>query len=558
MSLRTLLTLAFCILPLLGSAAGRFAYRLGSATGRSELPFDPDYNILVSVDLNRLIRYEGMEEGRKIATETRQEINRTWHNLNQHLRHAEAEGRTLCLVGQEVSFPREIWESLLERAPDRENPGRVDLDSPVFWSLYRSKYRELLSRLPERVGAVMITSGEPFEGERFRGQTVLDRTYDDRYFRVMSRLISETRSLVVDEGKRTLVWRLWDRGNEGLHANPAVYDRLFAGVTNRTGLVLSLKYTRSDFWIYNEPNPSIARRGIPQIIEFQPILKYGGRGAFPNYPGVEYATAIRRALAQGIQGIYCHGITPGGPAVKSGIWRDLNLYALIELARNPRWTPENIALAWAIRFFGKEASSGLLPILMKSRECVKRIFYVEAYARRHPGWMVNQGLFCGDLIRGDGGQGRNGPIGRLYEGARSDLMGALQEKRDAVALAYQLREDFERLREPIVKAKGVRRYEEALTGFIYLQQLANVACHYVRGIFLFYRWQEDPGGVACAQAAYHELKAWEAAWKAYRNEIPLLPGAPSLFRSDGKGGMEETCIRALDQVKEAFPDLSKR
>ena len=80
-------------------------------------------------------------------------------------------------------------------------------------------------------------------------------------------------------------------------------------------------------------------------------------------------------------------------------------------------------------------------------------------------------------------------------------------------------------------------------------------CRYVRGMFLFYRSQETKSA-ADAQLALAELTAWQRAWADYRAEIPKLPAAATLYRSQcdqdettAPGAMADTCEKALAVLK---------
>ena len=87
---------------------------------------------------------------------------------------------------------------------------------------------------------------------------------------------------------------------------------------------------------------------------------------------------------------------------------------------------------------------------------------------------------------------------------------------------------------------------------MYIESLARVMSHYIRGIFLCYRWQAK-GGAETARAARTGPLPWRAEWRRFQNEISELSGAATLCRSrytgaDEKGAMEDTCERALEAL----------
>ncbi|MBP5320243.1 MAG: hypothetical protein J6334_04585 [Kiritimatiellae bacterium] len=538
-----------------------FAIRMGSGEKRISGYRENGFTTVCSVDLNHLPLFDQSARFSLKDQTARQTALRTRRSLTVMAECVRELGLDLCLTADEIQFPAAIWEYLLSIIPDPDHPGRINLDDERFWLFYRTKYREVLKLAPPEVRYVMVCAGGEGVSKHplYRGHPLRVAAYDEAYFRRMARLINETRKLVVDEGNRTLIWRTWDLGSDGFHANPEVYDKVFAGVTNRNGLVVSMKYVQTDFWMYTDPNPCIGRGGLRQMVEFQSGREFEGRGAFPNYLGLEYGPAIRSALAKGVEGIWVWGGQtggPAGPAVKSELWRQLNSVTTMDLAAHPQKTPEAAATAWCEKVFGKQAASAVSAILMKSHDCVTKVFYIEAYGLLHKGWMPNRNLVRDDLIRGDRQMGDEGGIHLIYNDIKEELGDALIEKREAVEIAFSLRESFERQRDAIIREKGQKVYEEALTGFICLEKIAKVMCHYIRGIFLYYTWLEVNEDEA-AVAAFHELTLWKHAWEEYQTVAPTLPAAPGLFRSlctpdetSSAGAMADTCGRAMEELQE--------
>ena len=82
----------------------------------------------------------------------------------------------------------------------------------------------------------------------------------------------------------------------------------------------------------------------------------------------------------------------------------------------------------------------------------------------------------------------------------------------------------------------------------------SVMSHYIRGMFLFFRSQETHDAQVAAQAKT-ELEQWRVAWNRYNTDIPKLPGAATLYRSqygeqtnDSEGAMADTCEQALKKL----------
>ena len=543
----------------LGTAQAQFTLFFGS--GEKDFARYSEYGIGVVVhgDLNLLATYDAVAPGLLPAgSDVRKDVEHARRSMQGTCAKAAEQKLSICFSTDEAKFPVPVWEHLLKTAPERGSKNRIDLASEEFWKFYRAKYREVLKAFPD-VKYVMVRTGENYASHKktFAGQTIRGMKIDDAYFANMQRLINETRKLVVDEAGRTLIWRTWDLGNEGFHANTTVYDRIFTGVKERKGLLVAVKHTQTDYWQYNDFNPCIGRGGLDQLIEFQCAREYEGKGAYPNFPGERFAADLMRARALGAKGIWSwnFGGGWGGPFLKNDLWVRLNIHALMRLAQQPGLTADAVALEWAEKHFGKEAATAVVRAVRPSHECVRKALYVAPYGRLHPGWLPSRNLTRDDIIRGEKGSHSEGAINLIYAEIKTSLAEALAEKLEAVRLAQQMRKDFESAEAAIVAARGQKTFDEALTGFIYLEKLSAVLCHYVRGMFLFYCWQETKT-MANAKAALEELTAWQQAWADYRAEIPKLPGAATPYRSlnwqeenTAGGAMADICEKALAALK---------
>lgn len=523
------------------------AILLGSGEKSVDRYKEYGYNAVVIGDATQLATYDTVLPNVIAAgSDLRDRIERQRARFQGEYDRANQLGLAVCLMTDEISLPIPVLDHLKSTGV----ADGIDFDDERFWNIYRAKYREVLKAYP-RIAYVMVRTGENYShpDEGIFGRTVLAGSYDDAYFRHMQRLIQETRKVVVDEFGRTLIWRTWDLGNDGFHANPAVYDRVLAGVTNRTGLILAIKHTQTDFWRYNDFNPMIGRGGVDQIVEFQCAREYEGKGAFPDYVGPMHAEAMRKAAAIGVKGVWIWDFSGGwgGPFLKSDRWVRLNIEATTRLAQNPELSPRALAEEWAAREFGARAATNVAGMLMLSSECVRKCMYIEAYARDHHGWKPSLNLMRDDIIRGEA-------LKHLYDGSKNSLPAVYAEKEEAVRLATRMRTMFESSRDEIVADRGERVYEESLSSLIYLQSLSQVVCHYVNGMFAYYHFQEtrDPAEAAKAR---QELQAWSDAWTRYQTDIPKLPGVASLYRSQNsqsadsaRGAMAELCKAALQTL----------
>lgn len=543
-----------------------FPIRIGSGETDLSRYREYGYNVALMGNITQLATYEGVAPGvlpPGNALRTRIEQNR--RDFSRSLRQAAALGLKVCLSTDEILLPTAILERFSDRISTPQDPKKVDLGREGFWEIYRAKYREVLRDFPE-IAYVMVRTGENYSYllDGYSGQLIAERTSErtrsEAYIRNMQRLIHETRRIVVDEFGRQLIWRTWDLGNHGFHASTEVYDRVLAGISERKGLIFSIKYTQTDYWRYNDFNPNIGRGGVDQIVEFQCAREYEGKGAFPDYVGEEHAEAMRKARKLGAKGVWIwnFGGGWGGPHLEQDRWVRLNIDATARLAVDPDQSPRALAEAWAAKEFGVKAAPKVADMLMLSDDCVLGFRYIAPFARRNKGWLPSRNIMRDDIIRGDKVLGGEGGLKLLYEGSRDSFEEALREKEQAAACTVQMRETFESAREAIAGERSERLYRESLSSLRYMEVLSVVMSHYIRGMFLYYRWQEtkDP---ETGRAAARELTRWRDAWSAYRSTIPVLDGVATLYRSqnsqregDTEGAMEDTCRRALSDLAGQF------
>jgi hypothetical protein len=542
-----LLILPWLLCAVLPARAG-FEYRMASGEKGMARCRDYDYNIVSFGNLTRLMSVTG-------DSKSEAEVGRARRAFGESARQAAELGLAVCLGTDEIQFPVAVYQQARARlaTPDGK---QLDLHQDAFWNLYREKYRQVLRELPQ-VAYVMVRTGENYadrSGGAIFGQMLADRQRprgSEEWVGLMQRLINETRKVVVDECGRKLIWRTWDLGNGGFHSSVDLYDKVLAGVKERTGLILAVKFVQTDFWRYNDFNPTIGRGGVDQIVEFQCQREYEGKGAFPNYMGPEHAEAIRRLRDLGVKGVWSWhtGGGWGGPKLQSDRWVRLNVEATARLVQQPDADPRALAEQWAVREFGPTAAPTVAEIAMLSPSCVQKLIYVAPYARSHRGWLPSLNLMRDDIIRGDK-SATAGIIKSLYDGSQQDLDEALREKTEAVDLARRMRTLLEGVEEAIVKERGAAVYRETHSSLVYLESLAEVVAPYVRGMFYYHHWKA--GHAEAAAPARRELAQWRDAWQRYQTEVPKLPGAASLYRSqnsqdpsDTASAMSATCLRAL-------------
>jgi hypothetical protein len=545
---------AICLFAVSCASAAESQMNLRIGSGETNLARYVEYGYTTAVlgDVTQIASYDSVwPDVIPKGSQLRRRIEQHQAKFAREVEEARALGLGICLMTDEVSLPIPILNRLQKSYPQAQPKDGFDFNSPEFWDVYRAKYREVLRAYPS-VTCVIVRSGENYShpDEGFVGRTVVDGKIDDAYFTNMQRLIEETRKVVVDEFGRTLIWRTWDLGNNGFHADPRVYDRVLQGLPNRKGLIFSIKHTQTDFWRYNDFNPIIGRGYEDKIIEFQCAREYEGKGAFPNYVGPIFATDMRKARDAGAKGVWIwdFGGGWGGPFLKSDRWVRANIEAASRLAVNPDLSPRALAEEWGAKEYGPAAATNVAEMLMLSGECIRKCMYIEAFARGHKGWKPSLNLMRDDIIRGE-------VLNQLYKGSKKSLPEVFAEKKEAVALAERMQMLFENSRGDIVAERGERVYQESLSSLIYLEDLTQVMEYYITGMFSFYKWEETRDAALAAKAR-QELLKWREAWLRYQTDVPKLPGVASIYQSlnrtqnptdisPAQGAMTDLCEAAL-------------
>jgi hypothetical protein len=203
-----------------------FEIRMGSGERDLQRYAEYGYNVASLGSLTRLATFAGSAPGTlPPSSALRKAVDENRRQFRERARAAAALGINACVSTDEILLPSAVLETLGKRIARDDNPPRVDFDKEAFWELYRAKYREVLREFPE-IAYVMVRTGEnySFLHNGYTGQLIAENTSQttrsEEYFRNMQRLINETRKVVVDEFGRKLVWRTWDLGNYGFHANP--------------------------------------------------------------------------------------------------------------------------------------------------------------------------------------------------------------------------------------------------------------------------------------------------------------------------------------------------
>ncbi|MEX0742207.1 MAG: hypothetical protein WD079_05365, partial [Phycisphaeraceae bacterium] len=205
--------------------------------------------------------------------------------------------------------------------------------------------------------------------------------------------------LVVRRLGRDLIVRAWNVKPNGMHDNVDLCQRLVKRLPIDDKLILSFKFTQTDFWRYQKWNESSLVCGDrPIIYELQCQREFEGKGAVPNYQvplwrdgmtEIEGAIGLSQAVKQAnVVGLWAWVRGGGwrGPYVtpENEAWIDANVVAVPQLAKDPEADPGTLAKQWIaerLKVTETPLAEALLDTLLSSPQTVLETFYIGPYAR---------------------------------------------------------------------------------------------------------------------------------------------------------------------------------
>ena len=478
-------------------------------------------------------------------------------------------------MGDEFEFPHEILDHplaarLVELDFDWKsinNPfgeARIFcMARPEFWRFYRMKYSEFIDRFPQ-VDDIMIRLGENSSyNTEYIGHGVYpyyntpfcDNCSNLSEAERVALLINKSYETIVKNGNKTYIQRTWDPDYNSWHSDPELYREVVSLLDNTDKLIFSTKYTISDFWRYQAPNPTLSVEGPKRIVEFQCTREYDGKGAFPAWMGEEYASAYRRAQTLGAAGVWNwhHGGGNDLPSVKIDIWNQANAYVVDRLMWNPMANPLILAKEFAELHFGKESVSYIYRILKLSSEASAKMLYFSILGDNRTVETPDNTWIRDDVIRGEKW------LAPILLPNLDKLEEIIAEKNEAIDIINTMCNEAYLVAPKISRTKPEdMMYGKELSGapladFVsssmeYQRQLSVVLRDFVAAYGYYLRWQEN-GNASDKDRAMKYAEDWKISWEKYQNEIPLLPESASPYRDDG---MEETIVKVIKRLNENY------
>lgn len=388
------------------------------------------------------------------------------------------------------------------------------------------------SRLPYLVGNDLYAPHCPRCSQFGRAErilSVLNRFYDR----------------VVGTYNKRLIARAWNVRPNGMHDSVELCERIRDGLPGKETddrLVLSFKYTQTDFWRYQPWNQaSLCFGQRPIIYELQCQREFEGKGGIPNWqvplwrdgdPAIEDETQ-RGGLAKVTSKINFGGLWAwvrgggwGGPFVANEDWIDANVFAVPRLAELPSIKPAKLAEDWVderIKVPKTKTKQAICKVLEASVQFIQDGLYIGPYAKnKSDAWHPNADWIQDDLVDAEAAWRMimQLPFDKLDE--------VCIEKNRAVAMVNEVRTALHRqLNEP-----NKSRLEPMHNSLMYTESLYSALSDLLQGMVAFrqYRRTKEP---AYVEKAKHRLLSAQSHWNHHCQRYANLAGTATAFRESG-------------------------
>ncbi len=371
--------------------------------------------------------------------------------------------------------------------------------------------------------------------------------------------IKQIHRVVVEQANKRLIVRAWNVRPNGMHDAPELAGRIAAGLPGDPEddrLVLSFKFTQTDFWRYQRWNPSSLVCGKrPIIYELQCQREFEGKGGIPNwqaplwrngYPEVAHEEGEVHGLAEAVDRVNFAGLWAwvrgggwGGPFVKNEQWIDANVYAVPLLADDPRADTHKLAQQWAQDRLGADAkyAQSLVDLLEDSPEFIRQAFYIGPFAKSRPSpWHPNADWIQDDLLDA---QAAWRIIQKLSDAQLDEL---IQEKEAAA-------EVISRHRAALHQAVGDRRPHDLtpmVNTMLYGESLFEALRDLLVGLANYRRFQRN-SDAALAGVVKQKLFSAQDHWNHHAQRFGSLPGAATAFRENNFWDLTQNILAKLEE-----------
>jgi len=364
--------------------------------------------------------------------------------------------------------------------------------------------------------------------------------------------------LVVDQFGKRLIVRAWNVRPGGMHDMPELAKRIadnLPGDPDDDRLMLSFKFTDTDFWRYQRWNrSSLVCGGRPILYELQCQREFEGKGGVPNWQAPLWrngcsecadiddevhglADAAKRVNLAGLWA-WVRGGGWGGPFVKNEQWIDANVFAVPMLADDPGADLDQIAQRWVSQRLGADddAHEKLIDLLKNSAEFVRKAFYISPFARARPNpWHPSADWIQDDLLDA---QAAWRIIQQLND---SQLEEAVQEKREAAEAVSLHRAALQQL----VGDRRHKSIEPLVNSLLYTESFFEALRDLIAGLVAYRRYLKA-NDAALAGVVQKKLFSAQNHWNHHAQRFGSLPGAATAFREENFWDVTQDILAQVD------------
>lgn len=512
---------------------------------------------LASLGYNGLVIYEttglsGVSSPDALGTgEIGRWVAQQFEQLAQRITQAKAAGLRVLILYDTLSLARNVVARQVSQLTCRNRPNMLCPASENAVSLSVDSLEKLLQQLPAVDGVVLrFGDNDASRLPYLMGNDIYTPhcprcSQLGRMDRIVT-LIHAFYSLVVTKLDKQLIVRAWNVRPNGMHDSVELCERVctrLPGDEDDQRLVLSFKFTQTDFWRYQKWNPSSLRCGRrPVIYELQCQREFEGKGGIPNWQvplwcdGLPEMSEAEGEAPSGLRQVsemvnlaglwsWARGGGWGGPFVSKETWIDANVFAVPRLVDQPGASPATLADEWITHHFGELTPAlrgAITQALADSPQYVLQGFYLEPYARsKTDAWHPNADWIQDDLLDAQA-------VWRIIQKLPdSSLDVIIEEKQAAVNRVMASQEQLTLAAD----AEHRQLVEPLINSLIYTESLFMTLRDLLTGLVAYRRYLKGRE-VHQADLCRSKLMAAQSHWTHHTQRHGTLPGTATCFREN--------------------------
>ena len=311
-----------------------------------------------------------------------------------------------------------LMEDLFTLSNDTERDHNGCPHDDNLWQEISENLHSIFEKFPDLEG-IIFRFGESFETHQWANRVSpfecgCELCSAQGKIGAINRMVSELEEIVCNGLGMRCMLRMWDLGDDGIHADSEQQSAALASWNDNPRLVVSVKHSATDYWRHQPWNESIQLDGPPRIIEFQCEREYEFLGLVPNYLGRHFAegfpeidppnsAGLANCRPENWAGSY---IIPRGGGwsaehATDDFWSAMNAHAIVALTNDPTMDPEFILDEFLLLngFEEKKTRRKFASLIERSSELVLHLRYLPTYHDLTSQlWMPSENWFRDDTF----------------------------------------------------------------------------------------------------------------------------------------------------------------